>query len=192
MNESSILTGRRFIESSLISAEYAVICPQRRNLRFSRFQIWLHIQCAVIFRADTNYVYETLPRPPLSAGRDGGTVHDSRFCAEDAPSSDQEKLEIVFVNFGTCLTAEFDTPCRVVLSPVNLRPRIEFAPAVDYCDLIFCPFDLFVSDVKITIFSDIGCFFPSASERSDGRFDLDSYLVPAPKKYNGLTLKVES
>ena len=39
----------------LISAEYAVICPQRRNLRFSRFQIWLHIQCVVIFRADTIY-----------------------------------------------------------------------------------------------------------------------------------------
>ncbi len=54
MNENSILTGRRFIESSLISAEYAVICPQRRNLRFSRFQIWLHTQCVMIFRADTN------------------------------------------------------------------------------------------------------------------------------------------
>ena len=54
-NENSILTERRFIESSLISAEYAVICPQRRNLRFSRFQIWLHIQCVIIFRADTRY-----------------------------------------------------------------------------------------------------------------------------------------
>ncbi len=65
-------------ESSLISAEYVVICHQRRNLRFPRFQIWLHIQCVVIFRADTNSMAEAIRRVGIRE------VTFSRWRKEDA------------------------------------------------------------------------------------------------------------